>query len=392
MQNVKKNRISLLLFFLALFGLSVGVFDNYRELWMSTNGLQTVSISHVISISYIITVLVLFYFTIRTSLDKLKWGTCIALVLNMISGAILIYLNGTGNTFWIKFLMFFNIAFSQLILASVYPLITSFEKNDVLYTKKDMVETLFNKLGFLFVAILLGKTIFHTIINYNICLLLSVFFNFLAFGVLVAIPIENSKESKFDIKKTLTYFNKNKIFYQFLFGNILSEMIWGAVLGMPMLLLTKNLEFDSTFASFLILGLGIASSLLSMLTVKYFRFKNDRYNLFIKFGIRIFFYFLVFITANPFVLYFTIMFLLIFEQPYGFLFNGYFINHIKEEYSLFLTTLRYCSSLIGRAIGTFFCGLVFNMGFRIYILPALIIGIIHYFFACNLIKKKETLK
>lgn len=120
MQKLKDNKSFCLLFFLALFGFSIGLFDNYRELWMSTNGLSTTTISHVISISYIVTVFVLFYFTIQVSTNKLKWGICITLALNMITGTGLICLNETGNAFFIKFLMFFNIAFSQLILASVY--------------------------------------------------------------------------------------------------------------------------------------------------------------------------------------------------------------------------------------------------------------------------------
>ncbi len=392
MKNKKENKSFWILFFLALFGLSVGVFDNYRELWMSTNGLSTTSISHIISISYIVTVLVLFYFTIKMSASKLKWGICVSLVLNMMTGTLLIYLNGTGNFFFIKFFMFFDIAFSQLILASVYPLLMSLEKSDVLYTKKDMIESLFSKLGFLFVAIFLGKTIFHTVIDYNICLLLSIIFNFLSFFILLPISVESKKKNSFDIKKTLKYFNKNKVLYQFLFVNGLAEIIWGSVLGMPMLLLTNNMGFDSNYASFFILGLGICSSLLSILIVNHFNFKNDNHNLFVKFGVRILFYFLVFITKNEILFLFTLMYLLVFDQPYGFLFSGYFINHIKEEYALFLTTLRYCSSLLGKAIGTFICGVVFHMNLRIFILPALLLGVFHYIFARQLLKKKTNLE
>lgn len=391
MQKLKENKSFCLLFFLALFGFSIGLFDNYRELWMSTNGLSTTTISHVISISYIVTVFVLFYFTIRVSTNKLKWGICITLALNMITGATLICLNGTQNAFLIKFLMFFNIAFSQLILASVYPLMMNISKDDVLYTKKSFIESLFSKLGFLLVAVLLGKTIFHTIVDYNICLLLSVIFNFLAFVVLMAVPLENDNDEKFNMKKTMQYFNSNKVLYLFLFVNLLGDMIWGAILGMPMLLLTDNLGFSSNFASFFILGLGICSNILSMLVVKYLRFKNDHHNLIVKYGIRVFLYVMVFITNSKLVLLGALVYLFLTDCIYSFIFSSFFINNIEEKYSLFLTTLKYCSSLLGKAIGTFFCGLVFHLDLRYFVIPALVISIIHYIFATILIEKRELI-
>ncbi len=391
MQKLKENKSFCLLFFLALFGFSIGLFDNYRELWMSTNGLSTTTISHVISISYVVTVFVLFYFTIRVSANKLKWGVCITLALNMMTGATLICLNKTESTFLIKFLMFFNIAFSQLILASVYPLMMNINKDDVLYTKKNFVESLFSKLGFLLAATLLGKTIFYTAVDYNICLLLSVIFNFLAFLVLIPIQIGGNNEEKFNMKKTMQYFNHHKVLYSFLFVNFLGDMVWGAILGMPMLLLTTNLYFSSSFASFFVLGLGICSSFLSMIVVKYLRFKNDHINFFIKFGIRSLLYLLVFLTNNIIILLITLVYLFLTDCVYGFIFNSYFINNIDEQHSLFLTTLKYCSSLLGKAIGTFFCGLVFNLKLRYFVIPALVISIVHYVFATILVERREDI-
>ncbi len=390
MQKLKNNTSLGLLVFLALFGLSIGTFDNYRELWISTNGLTPSSISHIISVSYIVTVFVLFYFSIRISPSKLKLGVCLTLLLNMLTGTILICLNNTGYLFWLKFLMFFNIAFSQLILASAYPLMMSIQKDDELYTKKVFVESFFNKLGFLIVTILLGKTIFSRVIDYNTCLLFSVIFNFFALIVLLAIPVLNNNRNHFDITSSLKYFQKNKVIYHFLLVNMLGDLIWGACLGLPMLLLTENLQLSSALASLIILSLGILSSILAIVFLKYWRFSNDKYNLFVKFGMRIILYVLLFITGNKVILWGIIGYLLLTDQTHGYIFQSYFINNIKEEYSLFLTTLRYCTSLLGKAIGTFFCGLVFKQSLSIFILPTLIFSIIHYFLASDLIKKKEN--
>lgn len=392
MQKLKENKSFLLLFFLALFGFSVGLFDSYRELWMSTNGLSTTTISHVISVSYIVTVFVLFFFTIKVPTDKLKWGMCVSLLLTMLTGTFLICLHNTYHEFLIKFLMFFNIAFNQLVLASVYPLLMHIGKDDVLYTKKSFIESLFSKLGFLFAVMLLGKSLFSKVMDYNFCLLLSVIFNFLALLVLISISITSKEEgTRFQLKETFRYFQKNKIFNFFLFVNFLGDMVWGAILGMPMLLLTTRFSFSSTFASYLILGLGIISNILSMLIVKYFRFQNDQYNLFFKFGFRVFLYILVFVTNNSWVLLGTLVYLFLLDCPYGFVLSGYFTNHIAEKHALFFTTLKYCTSLLGKAIGTFFCGLVFYQDIRYFIIPALLISIVHYVLAILLVEKRKCL-
>ncbi len=391
MKKLMENKSICLLIFLGLFGFSIGLFDNYRELWMSSNNLSAKTISHIISISYIVTVLVLCYFTIKISNNKLKWGICIALALNMITEAILICLNQTNYYFLIKFLMFFNIAFSQLILASIYPLLMNIAKDDIIYTKKSFVESLSSKLGFLLVATILGKTIFNTTIDYNFCLLLSVIFNFLAFLVLINVQIESKNDNKFDLKNTINYFNSNKVLYLFLFVNFLGDVIWGSILGMPLLLLTGRLSLSSPVSSFLILSLGICSNILSMIIVKYLRFKNDNYNLIFKFGIRIILYLLVFITNNNIVLLITLIYLFLLDCPYSFIFGSYFINNIKEEHTFFLTTLKYCFSLLGKSLGTLMCGFVFNLELRYFIIPALLTSIIHYILATILIEKRKKL-
>jgi len=96
MKKVLSNQSLLIL---GIFGFSIDLFDNYREMWMSVNYLSTTSISRVISVFYIVTVFVLLFFTIRVSADKLKTGILITLVLKLITGTILICLNQRDQFF-----------------------------------------------------------------------------------------------------------------------------------------------------------------------------------------------------------------------------------------------------------------------------------------------------
>ena len=72
MKKIKDNRSLLLLIFLGLFGFAIGLFSNYKELWLNEQGITPTSISRIISLSCIITVLVFFFFSVKVSGKKLK--------------------------------------------------------------------------------------------------------------------------------------------------------------------------------------------------------------------------------------------------------------------------------------------------------------------------------
>ena len=289
--NKKLSKSTQILIFLGLFGFSLGLFNNYRDLWMNANNLNASSISRVIGISSIITVLVLLFFTLKVSTSKLKDGITISLILKMLTSTILICLNNTNKIVLIKFLMFFDIAFTELILSSIYPLIMTINKNDEIYTKKDVIESLFNKLGFLIASILLGKIIGSRVIDYNICYLLSVIFLFISFIIFANINLKNNKDNNnLDLKESFKYFNKNKVFILFLIANLISGIVWSSIMGMPLLTLTEKLDFKPETASYIILFLGIISNILAIIIVKYLKFKNDHINMIFKFGLRIIFF------------------------------------------------------------------------------------------------------
>lgn len=144
-------------------------------------------------------------------------------------------------------------------------------------------------------------------------------------------------------------------------------------------------------ASFLILGLGVVSTVMSMVVLKYLRFKNDQYNLIFKFGIRVIAYALCVITNDTRVLFGTIVYLLLTNSTHNFIFSSFFVNNIDEKYSLIFTTLKYCTSLLGDAIGIFILGLFFDSPVRLIALPAVALGIVHYVLACVLVEKKKAL-
>lgn len=387
--KLKKNKSTMMLLFLGVFSFSAGLYNNYRQLWLAENGLSTLSISKVIMVAYVVTALALLYFSLKIPTKKLKLGVLVSCILKMITSALLICLNGSGHYFWIKFLMFFNIAFGEIILSSVYPLMLNIKKSDELYTKRESVESIADKIGFFLVSFLLGRTIGNFMFDYNKCLFLSTVFLFISFIILLFVDVEGKDSKSVTLKESFVYFGKNSAIYLYLFVIFIGSMAWASILGLKMLTLTDTIGLSSKVASYLILGFGILTNILAVLIVKYFKFKNDYVNILFKYGLRVLFYVAIFLTNSKLVLLVTIIYLLITDVTYGFVFSGYFMNNMKEKYILVFSVLKYCITLVGDGIGTYLCGLTFDLDVRFTGLVATILGLTTYMCANLLVSKKK---
>lgn len=392
MRKVFENKTFVLLLFLAIYSFSISLFDNYSELWLKSNGISTFSISKIITIASIVTALSLFFFSFKVSSKRLKNGMVVALVLKMITSTLLILFNNTGNYFFIKFIMFFDIAFKQIIFSSIYPLMLNLDKSDELFTKREVVESSFDKIGFLFVSYLLGKSFGSFVIDYNKCLLFSVVFLFISFVILLLVDVKGKNSERVNLKRTFKYFNNNKIIYLFLFMSFFSSLTWSSVVGLKMLTLTETIGLTTKTASYLVLFTGIITNVLAILIVKFLKFKNDYINVFFKYGIRLVFYLLIFIIDSPIILLISFVYLLITDITYNFIFSGYVINNIDEDYTLIYNVVKYCTTLVANGIGTFICGITFNMSIKYVGLVAFVLGTITYILSNVLIMKRLSVK
>lgn len=392
MSKVFKNKTFMLLVFLAIYSFSISLFDNYSELWLKSNGITTLSISKIITVASIVTALSLFFFSFKVSSKRLKNGMVITLVLKMITSTLLILFNNTGNHFFIKFVMFFDIAFKQIIFSSIYPLMLNLKKSDELFTKREVVESSFDKIGFMFASFLLGKSIGSFVVDYNKCLMFSVIFLFISFVILLLVDVKGKNSERVNIKRTFKYFNNNKIIYLFLIMSFFSSLTWSSVVGLKMLSLTETIGLTTKVASYLVLITGIITNVLAILIVKYLKFKNDYLNVFFKYGIRLIFYLLIFIIDSPIILLVSFVYLLITDITYNFIFSGYVINNIDEDYTLIYNVIKYCTTLIANGVGTLICGITFNMNIKYVGLVAYILGTVTYILANVLIRKRMSVK
>ncbi len=388
-RKLRENKVFMILLFLGLFSFAYGLFSNYRELWLDANGLSTISISRIITISSIVTGLSLLFFSLKVSTKKLRMGILVAALGTMITSTVLSLLDGTNELFLIKFFSLFDMAFYELVFSAIYPLILNIRKDDELYTKKDVVDSITEKLGIFLVTFMLGRSIGNIAVDYNTCLIGSIIFMFLGFIVLLFTDVEGKDTKTVSFKEMFQYINKNKSIYAYVAVSFTSGVAWSTILGLKMLTLTDIIGVSTKVASYIILITGILTNILAMAIVKKFKSKNDYVNIFFKYGFRVLLYLLLFITNDKLVLFLTMLYLLLTDMPFGFVLGGYFSNNMEEKYILMFTVLKYCINLLGNGLGAFLCGITFHMEVKYIGLTAFVFGTICYILSNILVKKKR---
>ncbi len=387
------NKFKILLM-LAFFTVAVGLWGNYRQLWLAANNLTASSISKVISIASVVAALSLAFYTQKFSLNKLRIGMLITLVIKIFISFMLIIIDGTNNLFWIKFLSFFDIACENIIITSIYPYIMIYQKSDELYGKKTVVENLGKTIGVFIGSILFGRVLFNHLISYKSCLIISIVFVFLAFLTLISIKDKQREvHEKTNKEHILKYLKKEKLLVFYLIYNAISNLSYNIVIGLKMLMLTTYNNFSTQTATYLVLMFCIIDIIFGALAIKMLKSKNDYINMSIKFLVRIILYIIVFITNSPLILLLAMGYTLITNIAYSNLISGFMTNSINENYVLDFTVINYIFQLVGEAIGIYMAGLLFNQGYGNLLIVAAGVMVIQLVMAYYIIyRKRQKLK
>lgn len=363
MKKLKSENQILLM--LALISLSIGLWENFRQLWLEDNGFSAMQISNISSIGTFISVIGILFVSKRITLDKLKGFMSFTIVIKFLNLVLLYYLNHTMQTFSINVLIAIDITTSYLISTSVYPLITIFVKNNTIYSKRKLTEYLFRDVGILVGGFLIGKSVAGVLVDYNVCLYISIVFltsaMFVMFNMKSCKKVKSNPKSKASIVK---YVAKNKILKTYCIYTFIGSMAMSTGLGLKMLTLTNYFGFSEGVATNYLVIVGLICDLIGVLALKYLTPKNDYITITIKFVIRFSLYTLAFFTDNLFVTIIAITWSLLIGAAYENICDGYYINSVENEHQLTFTNFRYIIRYIGEAIGMFFCGLMYEKGLK----------------------------
>ena len=186
MKKIKNENQILIM--LALFSISVGLWGNFRQLWLQDNNFSVTNISNILSIGTLISVIIIGLIGKYIKLDKLKNTLVIVLLIKFVNMFWLYFLNQTNSVEPIELSITIDIVTEYIIITSIYPLITTIIKTGTIYSKRRLTEYLFRDVGILFGGMFIGKNIAGILINYNACLFISNIF--LMFSLLILLNIK----------------------------------------------------------------------------------------------------------------------------------------------------------------------------------------------------------
>lgn len=361
--NKIKNENKILIM-LAFFSISVGLWGNFRQLWLQDNNFSVTNISNIISIGTLISVIVIAFIGKYISLDKLKNALVIVLLIKFINIFLLYFLNGTSSIELIRLSIIIDIVTEFIIITSIYPLITTLLKSETIYSKRRLTEYLFRDIGILFGGVFIGKSIAGIIINYNVCLFIANIFLICSLFILLNIKITNVSNNKEYKKISSKYIFKDKLLILYLIYMLIGTIAMSTALGLKMLTLTNYFKFSDSVATNYLLVIGLLADIFGIIALKYLTPKNDYVTLTIKFGIRFLGYVIAFVSNNIVITLIAITWSIFISTSYENICDAVYINRLENKYQLSFSNVCHITRFLGEAIGVFLCGLMYEQGLR----------------------------
>ena len=362
MKKIKSENQILIM--LAFFSISIGLWENFRQLWLQSNGFSATDISNIISIGTLVSVFGIMLTGKYIKLDKLKTFVSGSLVIKFLNLVVLLNLNHSGNSNLINFSIIIDVLTGYLITTSIYPLITTIVKNNTIYSKRKLTEYLFRDIGILVGGLIIGKNI-GILIDYNFCLFISMIFLAISMIVMFNMTACKNIESKQNEKiSILKYIFQSKLQVIYMIYSFIGAMAMSTALGLKMLTLTNYFGFTDNQATNYLLIVGLLADAIGILALKYLTPKNDYITITIKFGIRLIAYIIAFLSNNIIITLIAITWSILISTSYENICDGYYINEVENKYQLTFTNFRYIVRYLGEAAGIFLCGIMYEIGLR----------------------------
>jgi len=396
MKKIKSENQILIM--LAFFSVSMGLWENFRQLWLQDNNFSVTNISNIISIGTLVSVFGIMFVGKYIKLKSLKAFVTLSLIVKFLNLLILFNLKNTANIFLINFAIIVDILTGYIITTSIYPLITTIIKNNTIYSKRKLTEYLFKDIGVLVGGVLIGKNVLGVFVDYNFCLYISIIF--LGLSIIFMMNMTAGKVDEYKEEKKITiykYILKNKIQYIYVIYSFVGAIAFSTALGLKMLTFTNYLNFTDSEATNYLLIIGLIADVIGILALRYFTPKNDYITITIKFGIRFIGYLIAFLSNNVVVTLVAITWSILISKGYENICDGYYINSVENKYQLEFTNFRYIIKYLGEAVGIFLCGIMYEIGLRyMFGLSAFFlifqIGLAYYLIYLRTNCKKEGIK
>ena len=206
-EKATKNE-NILMVVYAMICFSMGVWSNYRQLWLSESGFSVTEISRIFSVALICSAIISFIISIFSVKVKVKNVVFLSIIFRSIS---MLMLFATKDIFLIKFSTLLCIMSDVIFSISFYPMLTFVTKTDESYRKKTLIEYIAKDVGIISCGLLIGVSIGKYIFNYNTCLIIALVSCILSAFVLLFFNGEetHNRKEKLTVRDKVRY-NKLK--------------------------------------------------------------------------------------------------------------------------------------------------------------------------------------
>lgn len=348
---------------LAFFSISVGLWENFRQLWLQENGFSATDVGNIIGVGTIASAVALLLVGKYVKMARIKKFTTLMLSLRCLDLLLLALINGTGWRWLIDVFAILDITSSAVIIISIYPLLTTIIKSNAVYSRRKLVEYLFRDVGIMIGGIFIGQQIGGLVINYNACLLIAIVFLIIASIIMYRLNLPITEKAPDDTKfSALRYILGNKLQRGYMVYTFLAGTAYNTAIALKMLMLTDSFGFSAGIATNYLLVVGLSADFIGILALKYFTPKSDYLAMSIKFGVRGIFLAIAFLSGSNFICFLALTWTLLSSTAYENVSDGYYINAVDNRHQLKYNTLRYVVHHLGIALGTFLCGQMFQFG------------------------------
>lgn len=382
---LKLSEEDLLMIVLAFMSFSIGIWRNYRQLWLENVGFDVQSISRVLSIALTCSAIISFVISIYSTRVKVKNVIVLTGTLRALAMLVLLL---NSNTYIIKVCMLVCIMCETTFSIAFYPLLTTVNKEKKAFAKQALINYIAKDAGVIVCGLLIGVTVGNIIFDYNSCLFLAMISTILSILFLMLFNGNKTynKRNVLPLKKALKNLIKSRVNNYFLFSQFIMNISYGMVFGLVMIILTNYIGFSVSIASIFIIVCNLIGSYTCSLFNRYGDNLSFKSSTLIKYGSRALAYLIAFLMPNALSFVVAMIIAHVSARILDDKINGTYITRIDTNSQFLFGNIRYFILSLGEGIGTYLAGFMLEISFRSLFLGAAVFTILQIIMFVNLDK------
>lgn len=352
---MKKQYLNIYLVYILL-GLSLGLWEVFKPLWLIEKGLTIANLGVTFFIALIMAAIFSVLIGNKVMKNGIRVSIQIALIVRILNFTSMLLISN-------KYLMIFqsclDLLLDTLIIQWMYPLLTQIKINNIFFGLKDNLYDLASNLGTIIAGIFMG-IILYNFTSYQVCITICILLFFICFLLLFKVKNEKIVLKQTNIIKEIFKVESAKDYIKYSCSRRLQLFL---ILGFFMVILTDNLGIDKSVAGISWAILQIVCNCLGIIV----SFKSDKINrvkIFKWSNISSVFILLIAgLTKNNFFAFIAILWIDILSDFYSPIIDAPLTNDIPKNLQLHFANYKYILSYIGRAIAYIVAGYLISVNY-----------------------------